>query len=57
MIFSALGTQLTYCWTGAPLQGSISVGEMLEIPGLKVMNKVRSIQMFKRPINKVRQFE
>ncbi len=38
----------------ACLQGSISVGETLELPALKVSKHVRSMQMFKRPVTKVR---
>jgi len=37
------------------LQGSVSVGESIELPALKITKPVRSMQMFKRPMNKVRQ--
>jgi hypothetical protein len=34
------------------MQGSISVGETLEVPSLKLTKPVKSMQMFKRPVTK-----
>lgn len=36
------------------LQGSVSVGDTIELPALKLTKQVRSMQMFKRPMAKVR---
>lgn len=41
--------------TGTVLQGSVSVGDTIELPVLKLTKQVKSMQMFKRPINKVRE--
>lgn len=38
--------------TGTIIQGSISVNDNIEIPSLKVIKKVKSIQMFKKQIEK-----
>lgn len=35
------------------LQGSVSVGDSIELPALKLSKQVRSMQMFKRPMTKV----
>eukprot|EP00983_Pelagomonas_calceolata_P091035 1157493-Pelagomonas_calceolata.AAC.2 len=32
--------------------GTVSVGESIELPSLKLSKPVRSMQMFKRPMNK-----
>lgn len=39
-----------YC---TALQGSIGVGDTIELPTLKMTKQVRSMQMFKQPVNKV----
>jgi len=36
--------------TGTVLQGSVKVGDTVEIPELRLQRKVRSIQMFKAPV-------
>lgn len=41
--------------TGTILNGSVSVNDMIEIPALKVTKKVKSMQMFKKPVNKALQ--
>ena len=41
--------------TGTLLQGSIKVGDMLEIPSIKTEKKVKSIQMFRVGVNKIEQ--
>ncbi len=41
--------------TGTLLQGSIKVGDMLEIPNIKTEKKVKSIQMFRVGVNKIEQ--
>ncbi|XP_064458236.1 selenocysteine-specific elongation factor-like isoform X2 [Ornithodoros turicata] len=38
--------------TGTVVQGSLSVGEVVEIAALKITRKVKSIQMFRKPIQK-----
>ena len=35
------------------MQGSVSVGDSIELPALKLSKPIRSMQMFKRPMNKV----
>ncbi|XP_077460021.1 selenocysteine-specific elongation factor isoform X2 [Stigmatopora argus] len=37
--------------TGTILQGSLSVNDTVEIPALKVTKKVKSIQMFRKPVS------
>ncbi|KAL4656006.1 selenocysteine-specific elongation factor isoform X1 [Arapaima gigas] len=37
--------------TGTVLQGALSLNDTVEIPALKVTRKVKSIQMFRRPVN------
>jgi len=39
--------------TGTVIQGSISVGQDVEFPELKMTKKIKSMQMFKKPIDKV----
>jgi len=41
--------------TGTVLRGSISVGDNLEFPKLNVAKKIKSMQMFKKPINTAKQ--
>jgi len=41
--------------TGTCLQGSLAVGDNLEIPTLKEVRKVKSIQMFKVPVERIKQ--
>lgn len=41
--------------TGTCLQGRLAVGENLEIPALKEVRKVKSMQMFKKPVEFVKQ--
>ena len=36
--------------TGTVLSGQCKVGDMVEIPNLKIEKKVKSMQMFKRPV-------
>ena len=38
--------------TGTVIQGSISVGQEVDFPELKAVKKVKSMQMFKKPIDK-----
>ncbi|KAG8176428.1 hypothetical protein JTE90_008559 [Oedothorax gibbosus] len=38
--------------TGTVIQGSVSIGDSVEIPSVKLTRKVKSIQMFKKPITK-----
>ncbi|XP_048856282.1 selenocysteine-specific elongation factor [Brienomyrus brachyistius] len=38
--------------TGTVLQGALSLNDMVEIPALKVTRKVKSIQMFRRPVSR-----
>ncbi|CAL4196420.1 unnamed protein product [Meganyctiphanes norvegica] len=38
--------------TGTMLQGSVSINDNIEIPTLKVIKKVKSMQMFKKPVEK-----
>lgn len=37
--------------TGTILQGSLSVNDTVEIPALKVTRKVKSVQMFRKPVS------
>ncbi|XP_056129359.1 selenocysteine-specific elongation factor [Lampris incognitus] len=37
--------------TGTVLQGSLAVNDVVEIPALKVTKKVKSIQMFRKPVS------
>ena len=39
--------------TGTVLQGSVSIGDSLEIPALNITRKVKSMQMFKTAVDKV----
>ena len=41
--------------TGTCLQGRLAVGDNLEIPALKEVRKVKSMQMFKKPVDCVKQ--
>ncbi|KAM8930297.1 selenocysteine-specific elongation factor [Pelodytes ibericus] len=41
--------------TGTILSGSISINDSVEIPALKVVKKVKSMQMFHKPINSAMQ--
>lgn len=38
--------------TGTVLQGSLAVNDMVEIPTLKVTKKVKSMQMFRKPVSR-----
>lgn len=41
--------------TGTVIQGSISLSDTVEIPSAKITRKVKSIQMFRKPISKAMQ--
>ena len=41
--------------TGTILRGSIAVNDTVEIPSMKVMKKVKSMQMFRQPVNSASQ--
>ncbi|XP_002730416.1 selenocysteine-specific elongation factor-like [Saccoglossus kowalevskii] len=41
--------------TGTVLSGSVSVNDNIEIPALKMSKKVKSIQMFRKPVNSIMQ--
>merc|ERR1712142_331587 len=41
--------------TGTCLQGRLAVGDNLEIPSLKEVRKVKSMQMFRKPVECIRQ--
>lgn len=41
--------------TGTVLQGSVAVNDTVEIPSLKITKKVKSMQMFRQPVEKVSQ--
>ncbi|KAK2889398.1 hypothetical protein QQF64_028443 [Cirrhinus molitorella] len=41
--------------TGTVLQGSLSVNDTVEIPALKVTRKVKSVQMFRKPVSSAMQ--
>ena len=41
--------------TGTVLQGMVAVNDTIEIPSLKVTKKVKSMQMFRQPVEKVSQ--
>jgi selenocysteine-specific elongation factor len=41
--------------TGTVLKGSVSVNDNVEIPSLKVVKKVKSMQMFRQPVSTVSQ--
>ncbi|CAF90502.1 unnamed protein product, partial [Tetraodon nigroviridis] len=41
--------------TGTVLQGSLAVGDTVEIPALKVTKKIKSVQMFRRPVSSAMQ--
>uniref|UniRef100_A0A0P4WG20 Selenocysteine-specific elongation factor n=1 Tax=Scylla olivacea TaxID=85551 RepID=A0A0P4WG20_SCYOL len=41
--------------TGTVLQGMVTVNDTIEIPSLKVTKKVKSMQMFRQPVEKVSQ--
>lgn len=41
--------------TGTILNGMVSINDTIEIPALKVSKKVKSIQMFKKPVEKASQ--
>ena len=41
--------------TGTIIQGAVSLNDMVEISALKEVRKVKSIQMFKKPVNKAKQ--
>ncbi|TPX31137.1 hypothetical protein SmJEL517_g05446 [Synchytrium microbalum] len=38
--------------TGTVLQGTVKVGDTVEIPSLKISKKVKSMQMFRKPVTK-----
>ncbi|XP_050090155.1 selenocysteine-specific elongation factor [Anopheles aquasalis] len=50
----AIKGQGTVC-TGTVLQGTVNVGDKVEIPKLKLQRKVRSIQMFRQSYTTIRQ--
>ena len=41
--------------TGTVLQGSVKVGDSVEISALKESRKVKSMQMFKKPVQSAKQ--
>ncbi|KAL0044347.1 hypothetical protein WJX82_001339 [Trebouxia sp. C0006] len=41
--------------TGTVLSGSVKVGDSIELPELKVSKKIKSMQMFKRPVHSCQQ--
>ena len=41
--------------TGTVIQGSVGVGDSVEISSLKEVRKVKSIQMFKKPVDRAKQ--
>lgn len=41
--------------TGTIIQGAVSLNDMVEISALKETRKVKSIQMFRKPVNKAKQ--
>lgn len=41
--------------TGTVLQGAVAINDVVEIPSLKVTKKVKSMQMFRQPVEKVSQ--
>eukprot|EP00736_Rhodelphis_marinus_P000668 Rmarinus@m.4235 len=41
--------------TGTVLHGHTKIGEVVEIPNLKVQKKIKGIQMFHRPVNQIAQ--
>ncbi|CAN7994068.1 unnamed protein product [Ixodes hexagonus] len=43
--------------TGTVLEGSVSLNDVIEIPSLRVTKKVKSIQVFRKPVNKAIQGE
>jgi len=47
--FALAGGQGTVM-TGTVLRGKVSVGDNIELPGLKLERKIKSMQMFHRPV-------
>lgn len=41
--------------TGTVLQGAVAINDIVEIPNLKVTKKVKSMQMFRKPVERVSQ--
>mmetsp|Transcript_43111 Transcript_43111/g.136209 ORF Transcript_43111/g.136209 Transcript_43111/m.136209 type:complete len:559 (-) Transcript_43111:1083-2759(-) len=41
--------------TGTVLSGSVRVNDEVELPDLRLQKKIKSIQMFKKPVNKIAQ--
>ncbi|KAK3086148.1 hypothetical protein FSP39_014295 [Pinctada imbricata] len=41
--------------TGTVLNGSVSINDTIEIPAMKVTKKVKSMQMFKKPVDSIMQ--
>lgn len=41
--------------TGTILQGSLAINDTVEIPALKVTKKIKSVQMFRRPVSGAKQ--
>lgn len=37
--------------TGTVLSGNVKVGDNIELPNLKVEKKVKSMQMFRKPVS------
>lgn len=40
--------------TGTVLSGAVKVGDNIELPSLKVEKKVKSMQMFRKPVQAVK---
>jgi selenocysteine-specific elongation factor len=38
--------------TGTVIEGAVGVGDEIEFPNLNLIKKVKSIQMFKKPVEK-----
>lgn len=41
--------------TGTVLAGSAAIGDTIELPALKLDKKIKSMQMFRKPVNSVKQ--
>ena len=41
--------------TGTVLAGQASIGDTIELPALKIDKKIKSMQMFRKPVSKVAQ--
>ena len=40
--------------TGTVLSGQVKVGDVIELPYLKVQKKIKSMQMFRKPVQHVK---